>query len=43
MYEGSEACVTCRPITGGGRTYCLSYGLQLGALRLLDRAAIGAG
>lgn len=43
MYEGSEPCDTCRPITGGGHTCCLICGLQLGVLRLLARGAVRAG
>lgn len=42
MYEGSEACDRCTPITGGGRTYCLICGLQLGVRRLV-RAAVRVG
>jgi hypothetical protein len=42
VYEGSEACDTCTPTTGGGRTYCLYCGLQLGVLALVRRAT-GAG
>jgi hypothetical protein len=38
MYEGSEACDTCQPINGGGRTYCRICGLQLGVQSLLRRA-----
>lgn len=30
MYEGSEACERCQPVSGSGRTYCRNCGLTLG-------------
>ena len=40
MYEGSEACDQCQPVSARGRTYCVVCGLTLAhAVRLLRRAA----
>jgi predicted amidophosphoribosyltransferase len=38
VYEGSEACDQCQPVSARGRTYCVVCGLTLaGAVRLLGR------